>query len=179
MDPFIRPTNQQGTKPLTSTIPTLLDERSHQWVLARGMDRPPDNPLQSYNPQPWSDSLYQGDSSTGARLHPFQSSNSGYQPDAYYSRPSNPRFPGQLSMEGSSLQFPIDLSGNSMVNPQNQSLPPLMLGATQSRKGKRNIYSKKEWDLQLPRIRQLYMEDDLTLDATMARMTAEHNFSPS
>ena len=159
----------------------MADDRSHQWLLGRGIDRPIHN-LAQYTSQGWDYQPSHSDSHASGRPQSFQSSSSTFQPEQpYQMRLPTFRFPELSSAEGSSFQVPIDLATIPMSFPaaQNKALAPLVRNANQPERGKRNKYSAEEWKRHLPRIKRLYLEDDLTLEQTMARMAADHGFTPS
>lgn len=51
--------------------------------------------------------------------------------------------------------------------------------SSRKEKHKRNKHNDSEWARQLPRIKKMYMEDDLTLTETMRKMATTYNFHAS
>ncbi|KAF1952994.1 hypothetical protein CC80DRAFT_596144 [Byssothecium circinans] len=168
MDGFGRAERQQSSRPLPSMT---------QWGTTQPFEYP--TYMGPYAPQPWNEPIYSGDNSTGARPQQAHTSGGAFQPGFDNSQPPSSRFLLQQPITGSSYQFPLDVNNDPMVGLQTQSLTTAQEEAAKSKKGKRQLYSQGEWDRQLPRIKKMYMDDDLTLRKTMARMAAEHDFHPS
>lgn len=154
------------------------DDRTNPWLLTRGIDRASDRALSSSSRQPWLEP-YPSTSSFDSRYQPLGQSSGTYTSALHNPRPSNPYILEQTPLEGSSLQFPIGVPDIPIGNAGNQTFPSIAAMEVQGRKGKRMPYKKEEWEQHLPRIKHLYIEQDMTLGATMAKLAEEQNFAPS
>jgi len=167
MDEFGGSGRQQSSRPLPSITP---------W----GTTRPYEYPtyMGSFGPQPW-EPIYPSDSSAGLRLQQVHALGNNFQHGFDNPQVSSSRLLLQQPLPGSAYQFPLQVNDDPMSDSQAQSLKTGQQDAAIPQKNKRHIYSQSEWDQQLPRIKEMYMDNDLTLRETKARMAAEYDFHPS
>ena len=155
--------SQEQTAPEYSLAPQA-GIRTDQWMLTRNLERPAIYSGQTFPYQPFSGAI---------RFQPPQASHNASLPLPDLSHGSSARYYEPSSLTQAPLPFP--LSGYGHTN-QTVTEPPL---SGRHRSGKKQIHKDEDWAQHRHEIRRLYVDEDRTLQDTMARMASEHNFHAS
>jgi hypothetical protein len=155
-------------RPVSYPLPvvTQADVRSGDWVLTRGINRPMEFPMPAFAPQVWDENLPPISGQHETRLQPQNSWENAF---PILPEPSQAVHSRYHEPHGSSdLAYPYAPSGSHADQ-----------GAAQPRKGKKHVYSEAQWEERFPKIRRLYVDDDMKLEDTMAVVAREDDFHPS
>jgi hypothetical protein len=169
---FIERRGPQEQRAVAFPVASQADERPGEWSLARGVYRSTEYSMPAFSSQSWNGNLIPRSDLREPGPELSQASQSGFLPLPDLPQPLVPRYYEPNVMSNSSDPF-------SLPQFHNLNQPSIHQGPTQTRKGKKHNYRDVEWDQHIHKIRKLYVDEDRTLDDTMAIMAREHNFHPS
>jgi hypothetical protein len=153
----------QEQTPLDFSLAPQAGIRADQWMLTRNLERPAIYSGQTFPYQSFSGTI---------RIQQPQVSHNAFLPLPDLSHGSSARYYEPSALPPAPLTFPLPgYDQTNQTGTEQQS--------TRHRSSKKHIYRDEDWAQHRDEIRRLYVDEDHTLQETMARMASEHNFHAS